>query len=579
MPESLSLSSQQRPSTERHQPEHAPLSDPLYYLHNFRWLLDWVVSRHGALLMPDERVFVSSFGLLPTASQGLFVRMVMRKGELFRSDKLRYRELGNTAAAVDPLIDRGWVEPSPELELDELFRLFTWPELRSLLAQPMAQAGIRAARKGEAQQAMTQLGLAPRTLTQWGETGTYVRDTKVYCLKLMPLCHRLRVMFFGNAHQDWSEFVLTELGLYQYEPVEFSEQSRPFTTRAEIDTYLQLHACRERFYAAATLEPEMLTQLVSDLPGLPSNNPWLVRSRDRLLFNIARQWERIGQLRPAEQLYSQCNFAGARARHVRVLELQEKLEQAMHLAQLAFDNPESEAERQSLLRLLPRLSRKLKRPKPMAQKPSAKIEQLNLTLPHALPVELAVKVHLESDVAPVYYVENGLITGLFALLCWEAIFAPIPGAFFHPFQSGPADLHWPDFYQRRAHLFDTSLGKLSTGEYRSAILVNFEEKYGRQCPFMHWAALTPQLLNYALECIPAHHLRAMFQRLLADIKAHRTGLPDLIQFWPGEHRYRLIEVKAPGDRVQDNQKSWLEFFAVQQIPAWVCHVRWQAEPL
>ena len=29
--------------------------------------------------------------------------------------------------------------------------------------------------------------------------------------------------------------------------------------------------------------------------------------------------------------------------------------------------------------------------------------------------------------APVHYVENTLINGLFGLLCWPAIFAPLPG--------------------------------------------------------------------------------------------------------------------------------------------------------
>jgi len=51
-------------------------------------------------------------------------------------------------------------------------------------------------------------------------------------------------------------------------------------------------------------------------------------------------------------------------------------------------------------------------------------------------------------------------------------------------------------------------------------------------------------------------------------------LPDLIQLWPGEQRYRMIEVKGPGDRLQDNQKRWIEFALRQQIPLAVCYVQW-----
>ena len=30
------------------------------------------------------------------------------------------------------------------------------------------------------------------------------------------LCERLRLMFFGNLRQDWSEFVLADLGVFKY---------------------------------------------------------------------------------------------------------------------------------------------------------------------------------------------------------------------------------------------------------------------------------------------------------------------------------------------------------------------------
>ena len=40
----------------------------------------------------------------------------------------------------------------------------------------------------------------------------------------------------------------------------------------------------------------------------------------------------------------------------------------------------------------------------------------------------------------------------------------------------------------------------------------------------------------------------------------------------GERRYRLIEVKGPGDRLQDNQIRWLSFCVAQEIPVCVCKV-------
>jgi hypothetical protein len=60
------------------------------------------------------------------------------------------------------------------------------------------------------------------------------------------------------------------------------------------------------------------------------------------------------------------------------------------------------------------------------------------------------------------------------------------------------------------------------------------------------------------------------------MSANRSGLPDLIQLWPGERRYRLIEVKGPGDRLQDNQIRWLSFCVAREIPVCVVKVSWQA---
>ena len=78
--------------------------------------------------------------------------------------------------------------------------------------------------------------------------------------------------------------------------------------------------------------------------------------------------------------------------------------------------------------------------------------------------------------------------------------------------------------------------------------------------------LSNELLEQALTCIPAAHLKHWFERLLGDIKANRAGMPDLIQFWPTERRYRMIEVKGPGDRLQDNQRRWLAFCAQHAMP-------------
>jgi len=555
----LSIPAQDRPSPRT-------LADPLYYLRNFVWVIEWVRSRYGNLLDASEREFVAEFLALPEASQGILVRMVMRKGTVFRVDKLAYPELGATPRAIRPLADRQWVKTEPLLDLEALFNLFTWPELRRVLAEPLTQAGFTGNRKGEALSVLTEMGLDARTAPEWGLT-----ETPACEFRLMPLCDRFRLMFFGNLHQDWSEFVVTELGTYHYESVEFTEESRPFHSRAEIDTYLQLHACREGFYRG-----EALDETAAAIPPLPSENPWLARMRDRLVFKIAREWERAGELGEACLLYHDCGHPEARGRLLRVLEKGGDHELALALARQAYAAPATEAERQHLHRLLPRLERSLGLPPSISRPKKTTLQKLELSLPLAASVELAVVEHLHTTDAPTYYVENTLLTGLFGLLCWEPVFAPLPGAFFHPFQRGPADLHWPDFYRRRKASFDACFRQLDSGEYRSSILKNFSNKQGRLSPFVHWDLLSETLLQQALLCIPAQHLKLIFGRILGDIQINRAGLPDLIQFWPEQGHYQMIEVKGPGDRLQDNQLRWIEYCVAHQMPISVCYLQWAA---
>jgi hypothetical protein len=122
------------------------------------------------------------------------------------------------------------------------------------------------------------------------------------------------------------------------------------------------------------------------------------------------------------------------------------------------------------------------------------------------------------------------------------------------------------------------LSQLESQQYQQTIRANFIRKVGIQSPFVAWGALDEALLEHALQCIPADHLAKWFARILADIAANRSGFPDLIQFWPEQRRYRMIEVKGPGDRLQDNQIRLLDFCLQHGMPVAVCHVDWEAAP-
>jgi hypothetical protein len=256
------------------------LENEFYYLDNFHRVLEWISERYGDLLSDEERAFIATFCALPQASRALLVRMVMRKGSLFRASKLSYAEIGCPVEAARHLLPTGWIAADPVLTLDELFELLLKPEIGKVFGLSLHE---KHARKGEQLAALRLQFADARAFSAW------YRDAgdNVYRILVKPLCDRLRLIFFGNLRQDWTEFVLSDLGVFKYEQVEFSSASRGFRQRRDIDDYVLLHSCKERFEAGEPLE-----NILASLPCSDFGNDWLNSRRERLLFQIAQHVEK-----------------------------------------------------------------------------------------------------------------------------------------------------------------------------------------------------------------------------------------------------------------------------------------------
>jgi hypothetical protein len=533
-----------------------------YYLRNFEAVLSAVSNRYADILSAKEGAFISEFSRLPKSSAALLVRMIMRTHESFRASRLKYAEIGDLEAAMAPLLALGWVECDPALSAGQLQTILTKAEL-------IDHFGLSASHGEWKKAALIEM------LSQRFPRATSYRSgsgDRVYQVQIAPLCERLRLMFFGNEHQDWAEFVLTDLGLFTYEKIDSSRQTRAFRCREDIDVFQQLQACRE------ALESDTpLAEVLVSMPTKVLACDWLEEQRQSVLFAVAREYERVRQPGAALELYLQCSRAGARVRAIRLYEHQGDWSAAHGLCLLADSNPHNEVERQQVARILPRLCRKLKQQVPIKEDLILPCFEVVLDL-EAGAVEYEVRDYLAHGAVAsmVHYVENQLICSLFGLLCWPAIFAPVAGAFFHDFQRAPADLSSAHFVGRREGQFRACFAQLESDEYASTIRKTYTKKRGIQSPFVHWSLLDPNLLERALCCFPAAHLKCWFEWMARDITVNRAGFPDLVQFWPTERRYRLIEVKGPGDKLQDNQKRFLELCVAHDMPVSICMVKRRA---
>ena len=547
-----------------------PVLAPFYYLKNFELVLSTIEARYSDLLLEEESRLIQEFVQLPLVSRALLTRMVMRSGNLFRASKLHYAEIGETRAAAEPLIEAEWVSDRPALKLAEFARLVTKDDLIRCLKLPPRYA--RWCKPDLVVMLSAQFAEA-KSFQDWCGDKDFV-----YALLVARVCERFRLMFFGNDRQTWSEFVTADLGIFRYEKVERSLYSRPFQTRVHIDVFQRIQECRELLREGMPLD-----EFGGLVPEAIEDSEWLEERRQKLLFLIAREYERAGEHETALERYLECGYRGARSRAIRLKAKAQDWEGARALCLLARENAESEAELQHVRRVLPRVYRKLKieceaeRSAPVIPEFEIVLEGMRGSALRVDAVEYHARDHLTrdlSDPCTVRYVENGLITALFGLLCWPAIFAPVRGAFFHDFHHGPVDLESGHFYRRRREEFDHCLRHLDSGAHVNVIWKAFKQKWGVQSPFVRWHQLDKTLLRWALECFPATHLRVWFEWILRDVKENRAGFPDLVQFWPEEGRYRLIEVKGPGDRVQDNQRRLLEYCVSHGMPVEVCWVTW-----
>jgi hypothetical protein len=540
---------------------------PHYYRDNFLTLCDTVEAQYADLLAEGELALLGDFRQLEFEAQCLFVRLVSRVGPWFRESRLAYAELGDLAPLVDALVAAGLALVAPGLTVAELGRLFTVTELRRGAARTLDGPAPRG--KPALLDALAELVL--------DEAGYLQLMTAVDGGRIIAPCGAAEVqlfqlLFFGNRRQSLTDFVLSDLGIARYYPYPLDREHRLFTCREALEEYLSWAACSDAWHElrdsgdADGLLDLADAMLASEVRFSSTEGRWY-----RLCNSVGRDLERLGALDAALRLYRRSHRHPARERRLRILERQGDWAAAAALGEEILADPWCEEEFDAGSRVVPRVRRRLgQQPEP---RPRDAFARLDLVLPpQPGSVERQVARHLEADWQSVHYVENGLMNALFGLAFWEQIFTPVPGAFHNPFQSVPTDMYSPEFRVRRRLALADRLRQLGDGDIAEILSEAFQRYGGYQCRWVDWRILDADLLAAVTRVIPGVHLLAVWQRMLFDPRENRRGFPDLLALGDAPGAYCMIEVKGPGDALQDSQKRWLRFFRRQGIPARVVWV-------
>lgn len=539
-----------------------------YYRDNFLGLLEFVCQQYRDILTNDELAYTESFIDLSLAAQRLYVRLISRRGPLFRNDKLHYTEIIDLPAAAHELLAAGFIDHGQDEDESAVLDLLTKADLIALI--PDSAASVRSLKRPDLLDHVASV-VTPVELHE-------LLRFEIYRPLMKQHLQLYRLLFFGNLSQDLTEFVLMDLGLLTYEQVEIAADTRLFQQRRVVDKTLLLHDLSECCHAAVELDDKQaLLEVVELLPD-PERETTLIRRRNRILNEVARQLERQQDYLNALRIYEDSSAPPARERRVRVLDKLERLQQAYALCQTIQAEPADEAELEFATRFMPRLQKKLGLAVSQGLKPVLLDEDnsslVTLAFDERVGVEESVCAYYDNREDRCYYVENHLLRGLFGLAFWDIIFMPVKGAFFNRYQSSPTDLYTPSFQSARQKEITDRLDEINGSDlWLAQLSQTYERKFGLANRFVHWQVLTREILHLSQQRIPADHLAKVFERLLWDLRNNRSGFPDLVLF-PNAGSYQLLEVKGPGDRLQDNQKRWIRAFDRIGIPYRVVNVQW-----
>ncbi len=561
-------------------PADAAVAEPLpegYYVGNFETILHTARERYEDLLAPAERAFADRFDALSLGARRLYVRLVSRKGPCFRRDRLRYGEIPALGDALGELLAADFADHAESVEASELLGLLLRPELAELAAELLAAPPPAAARKDELLTALAE-GARPEELRA-------AVDRRIEIVRPLYCDHVLvyRLLFFGNLSQDWTELVLRDLGVVRFEAYELRRELRLFPTRAAVDDALELRGIRgevSRLLWEGELE-SAVTYGRQVLDGIDRWHPSARRLADRVLSRVGRELERAGEAADALAFYEAAVAPPARERRARVLAGLDRVDEALTLCGEIAAAPRDETEAPFARFFSHRLRRRRGEAlAPFARRRRPKLE-IEIEPRPGAPVEALVLEHLAAAGRPGFFAENWLWKSLFGLAFWDIVFAPVEGAFQHPFQYGPLDLHSPDFRRARAERVEQRLAELAESDGLGRRLhAVYDAKRGVANRLVAWQEELRAPLEHALEHVTGAQLAAVCDRLSRDLGRYRRGFPDLFvpregDPGPGEAAFELWEIKAPGDQLRPEQGAWIDYFNEIGVPARVVRVRWR----
>lgn len=538
-----------------------PTLPTFYYLDHFTEMMGSVAKAYEAILAPEHHGFIADFSRLSKDAQCLLIRMLNRRGTVFRRSKLHYAEIGAAEEAFVALSAARYVRPLLERDHGAFLGILSKAELR----KGARLANAKAVRSNWSKPRLIDFFLSE---ISFEHTAAHCEGHEFVVLDNLLPVHFLLYLYFGKTEDDLKRFALRDLGIMR--------TNKTASLSARFSDGAEALACFHYSRLSDSLETKTLAvyQAAVDaiLDGPPVTTDYAADLRSRVACQTGQFFEKRGDRPLTAQLYRAGSSPECHERLVRLLYSSGDKASAEELLRRLIDDPASDDE---YLFATDFYARKFG-----GQRTSACTELLRSG--RTVVVDDIRRGNPEAGVAGimrregwcVFFAENTLWQSLFGLLFWEELFES--GQLHSSFEWLPQCLKDRSFRRVFAASIDAKLDAVRGGKALAAILRAMAAKWGRPNGVFAWDHVQVEALRTLLELAPGDGVAAMLEAMSRDYMLTHDGFPDLMLVKGS--KILFVEVKAEGDAVRRNQLTRLRQLRNAGINAEITRVQYAFDP-
>ncbi|KYH01767.1 exonuclease domain-containing protein [Bradyrhizobium sp. DOA1] len=532
-----------------------------YYLDHFVEMLGFVQRTYKPVLGPDHSAFITRFEHLSRDARCLLVRMINRRGSIFKRSLFSYPEIDDVERAIRDLIAASHARALCEAD---------YAAFVSCLPKDVLITGAQAAGRGDVRKSWSK----PKFIDYYLESipfsvaAQHCGARNFIALDGTRPIEFLLYLYFGKTQVSLKNFALRDLGILRTNRetsfgarfTDAEEALASFHYSQVLDSLEEGSELAHRRAAIDVLSgPACTTQYAGDL-------------RNQAAHQTGLFFERAGESDLARQLYRAGSSPDCNERLVRLLYNEGDKAEAETLLQRMIDDPASDGEhlfatdfyarkfggrRTGLYTELLRSGRTITVDDTYRGNPEAGVAGV-----------------LRREGTEVFFTENVLWHTLFGLLFWDELFEStrMPSAF----DWLPHCLKDRSFRRLFAATIDEKLTAIASGASLPLILRTVAARWGRPNGIFSWDHVQVEALRALLEGSNPAGIANIIGSMCDDFRGMRDGFPDLMLVQGG--KVSFMEVKAEGDVIRRNQLTRLRQLDSAGIMAEIGRVDYRFDP-